>query len=159
MLINQWAKEWGIEEEAVADLLERMGLISTDPESLDDSSPEGVVQSKIRLEASKKGMRLFRNNVGVALDENGIRCLRYGLANDSAKLNEIIKSSDLIGIRKVLITEEMVGCVIGQFVAREIKRGGWVYSATERERAQLNFLELILSFGGDAGFATSEGTL
>jgi len=160
MNLNEWATRWQIPREAVEDLRRQFGTINTDPQSQpDDEGSEGGAQSMIRLEASKKGLRLWRNNVGVAYNEDGVRCLRYGLANDSKQLNEIVKSSDLIGIRKIKITPDMVGNVIGQFVAREVKTPGWVYKETKREKAQLTFLELIAAYGGDAGFATGEGTL
>ena len=47
---------------------------------------ETDIQNLIKLEASRLGIRLWRNNVGALFDSNG-RCLRYGLANDSASLN------------------------------------------------------------------------
>lgn len=119
---------------------------------------EASVQNVIRLEASRKGARLWRNNVGATYTREGA-FLRYGLANDSANVNREIKSADLIGIKPVLITQEMVGMVIGQFVSREIKASNWRYSGNERERAQLQWAELILSLGGDACFAVGEGTL
>ena len=76
---------------------------------------ESTIQAKVRLDASKLGWRLWRNNVGVLMDSRGVP-VRFGLANDSAGVNKIIKSADLIGIRPVIITQDMVGKVIGQFV-------------------------------------------
>lgn len=158
MNLNQWAIKWGVPFEAVEDLRRTMGAINTDPISTSSNKPEAVVQTDVRLEASRKGLRLFRNNVGVLTDDRGVP-VRYGLCNESKQMNKKVKSSDLIGIRPVLITPVHVGQVIGQFVAREVKPEAWRYSATEREQAQLKFLELIMSFGGDAAFANSEGTL
>src|SRR5438034_502134 len=119
---------------------------------------EAGVLSDIRLEASEKGARLWRNNVGATYTPTG-QFIRYGLANDSALLNKTIKSADLIGIRPVIITPQHVGSIIGQFISREIKKPGWRYSHTEREQAQSNWAELIISLGGDACFVTSRGTL
>lgn len=119
---------------------------------------ESDIQTRIRLEASRKGIKLWRNNVGVLMDRNG-RPVRYGLANDSAQLNAVIKSSDLIGIKPVVITAEMVGKIMGQFVAREIKASNWIYKDTDREKAQQAFIDLINSLGGDAAFCNGEGSL
>ena len=151
-MIGRWAKRWSVPREAILDLQQMLGAL-TECKSLCVSN-ETATQAGIRLEASKKGARLWRNNVGAVTDERG-RHIRYGLANDSKRMNREIKSSDLIGIKPV----EIGGRVIGQFVAREVKRPGWVYSGTDRERAQLRFLELIAAMGGDACFATGEGTL
>lgn len=119
---------------------------------------ESRIQTLIRLEASSKGARLWRNNVGATYTKDG-SFLRYGLANDSSQLNREIKSADLIGIRPVLITQAMVGTVIGQFISREVKHEGWKYSGSERELAQLRWAELIIDLGGDASFAVGVGTL
>lgn len=132
--------------------------IETNPASAHAEESEAAAQNHIRLEASRKGKRLLRNNSGAGYDEKG-NFMRWGLGNDSKKLNEILKSSDLIGIDPVLITPEMVGTVIGQFLAREVKRPGWKYRGTKAEVAQLNFLELVISLGGNAAFATGVGTL
>lgn len=157
MNLVQWAIKWGIPFEAVEDLRREFGTISTEPPAKVGPS-EGAVQNNIRLEASRKGLRVWRNNVGACMDENG-NFIRYGLANDSKKMNDLIKSSDLIGIRPVTVQQHHVGQIIGQFVAREVKAGNWSYTGSAREEAQLRFLELVASLGGDAAFANSEGTL
>ncbi len=157
MILSLWAKRWNIPPEALQDLRQVFGMVSTEP-SPQAGESEAAIQTRVRLEASRKGGRLWRNNVGAAVMEDG-SFLRYGVANDSKEMNKVIKSSDLIGIRPVVITPDLVGATIGQFVAREMKAGGWKYRATAREVAQLKFLELIISLGGDAAFANREGTL
>ena len=83
--------------------------------------------------------------------------MRFGLANDSPVVNRELKSGDLIGIRPVLITREMVGHTIGRFVSRECKPSGWKLSLTdEHEMAQLAWAALVNSLGGDAKFTTGE---
>jgi hypothetical protein len=157
MNLNQWAIKWGVPFEAVEDLRRQFGAIpETYPEHIEGES-EAAVQTRIRLEASKKGLRLWRNNVGAAQTDNGF--LRYGLANESKQMNNMIKSSDLIGIRPIRIEPHHVGSIIGQFVAREVKAADWIYTNSKREQAQLAFLELVAGMGGDAAFAISEGTL
>ena len=116
---------------------------------------ESEVQTTLRIKASEKGWRLWRNNVGAGKLENGA-FIRWGLANDSAGMNKIIKSADLIGINPVLITQDMVGTVIGQFVSREVKAAGWQKRDTEREKAQQRWADLINSMGGDATITTGE---
>jgi len=150
--ISRWAEKWGVSSAALDDL--RASITSTDPAVSTEGSEAGVL-SRVRLEASQKGIRLFRNNIGAATDERG-HYVRFGLCNDSPQISKILKSSDLIGIRPVRLPD---GGLIGQFVAREIKKPGWKYTGAGREKAQLNFLQLIKSFGGDACFATGEGTI
>lgn len=116
---------------------------------------EAKVKNLVRLEAAKLGIHLWRNNVGATYTHDG-HLLRYGLMNDSTQLNKVIKSSDLIGIRPLIITPEMIGKTIGQFIAREIKHADWKYTGGEREQAQLKFIELVKSLGGDADFSTGE---
>lgn len=158
MNIQLWAKRWGLPNQAIQELHQALGLVNTNPEAPAVGNNEAAVQVRIRLEASDKGAILWRNNVGALRDDRGVP-VRYGLANESKTMNEAIKSSDLIGIKPVLIGPEHVGQTIGQFVAREIKEPTWKYTGTKREAAQLRFLNLVLSMGGDACFATGEGTL
>ena len=157
MMLYEWAMKWGIPVDAIEDLRQRMNTVNTDAPVVDGLSEAGV-QSRVRLEASRKGMRLWRNNVGACYTDEG-QFIRYGLANDSHQMNKRIKSPDLVGVRPILIEPFHVGRVIGQFLARECKPEGWRYTGTEHEQAQLKFLELVLSLGGDTAFANREGTL
>lgn len=156
----QWAIRHKVSHTALAELRHMMGIDKdTGPDALCRTlTSEAKVQEAVRLEATKKGCRAWRNNVGACKDDTG-RVIRYGLVNDSAALNKRIKSSDLIGIRPVVITPDMVGHTIGQFIAREIKKPGWNYTGTDREKAQLAFIELVISLGGDAAFANDVGSI
>jgi len=157
MTLYDWAYKWGVPLQAIHDLEQAIGS-RPDMQVASEATSEGGVVSRLRLEAARVGAILWRNNVGAARDERG-NYFRYGLCNDTAAVNKVFKSSDLIGIKPIAITPDLVGCRIGQFIARETKRGDWKFSGTARERAQLRFIELVLSLGGDASFATGEGTL
>lgn len=158
MKLISWAKKWNIPEDAFKELLHLFGIDSQSSDSNCTELSESAVLNLIRLEATQKGCRVWRNNVGAAYMKDG-SFLRYGLANESSRLNKEIKSADLIGIRPVLITQTMVGSTIGQFISREVKKGDWKYSGNEREQAQLKWAQLIIALGGDACFANREGTL
>ena len=156
-MLVAWAKRWGVSPVAVADLKLQMGTVNTDPKPIAGES-EAAIQAKIRLEATRKGWRVWRNNVGALYDADG-GFIRFGLANDSKAMNDRIKSPDLVGIRPVLITAEMVGSTIGQFVGLEVKRSQWEYSGNKHELAQLKFLELITGLGGYGKFINKIGGL
>lgn len=155
--IHEWARRNGVSHTALSELAQLMGVESTHAVTGSDR-PEARVQDAARLEASKMGWRLWRQNVGALKDETG-RIVRYGLCNDTPAMNKRIKSSDLIGIRPVIITPAMVGTTLGQFVAREVKRDGWKYKGTEHEQAQLRFGEIVTSLGGDFKFWNGSGEL
>jgi hypothetical protein len=93
---------------------------------------ETELVQKIRLEASKHGITLFRNNVGALKDING-RLVRYGLSKGS---------SDLIGWRKIH--------GIAQFIAIEVKSP----TGTVKPE-QLTFINAVLNSGGLAGVCRS----
>lgn len=155
--ITQWALRHGVSAQALHELDTLFGITLDLPDS-DGSQSESNVQSEVRLEAAAKGIHLFRNNVGVLQDKEG-RPVRYGLANDSSRLNKIIKSGDLIGWRRIRIEQSHVGSVIAQFVSREVKAGNWTYSGNDREVAQLAWIKLINANGGDARFCNKTGSL
>lgn len=111
---------------------------------------ESNVQADIRLLASQRGWRLWRNNVGVMTREDGVP-VRFGLANDSPQLNRQLASADLIGIRPVLILPEHVGHTLGVFTSIEVKHPDWKPNdRDERYQAQCRWRDLITSLGGYA---------
>jgi len=120
---------------------------------------ESNVQAELRLKASRLGWRLFRNNVGVMRREDGVP-VRFGLANDSKQTNTVYKSGDLVGIRPVVITQEMVGKLIGQFVSIEVKHPDWKPSESdERYLAQKRWADLVNSLGGYAVITNRSDTI
>lgn len=166
MNLFTWANRHNISPQALKELTEIFGL---DPSTEGDGLSEAAVQVRVRLEASRIGARLWRNNTGATPASESVKCphcswgfalkrvpVRYGLCNESSQMNAVIKGSDLIGIKPVLITQDMVGLTIGQFMAREVKKGGWHYTGTDREVAQLKFIEIVNALGGDAKFTTGE---
>jgi hypothetical protein len=165
-VLHQWAIRHGVSMAALQELSALAGAdLAAEPLTAEPAGPtEAWTQSAVRLEASHTRLngrppaRLFRNNVGALKDERGVP-VRYGLANDSPRLNAKLKSHDLIGWRSVLITPAMVGLVIAQFLSRECKRPGWTWTGTDREVAQMAWATLVNSEGGDARFTTGPGTL
>lgn len=101
---------------------------------------EDDVKNAARLAVQAIGAVLWRNNVGALPDERGVP-VRYGLANDSKAINEVFKSSDLVGIAPG-----------GVFMAIECKGGDWKWGGTKREKAQAAFIEYVRARGGRAGF-------
>ena len=112
---------------------------------MDPVKSEKEIERKILLTCNKRGTRLFKNETGRAYRGNVTRSgkgvvispaymIQYGLC---------VGSSDLIGIQKVKITQDMVGEELGIFCAFEVK--------TEKGRAsdeQLRFIEMVKNHGG-----------
>ncbi len=153
-MIQQWANKWCIPQDAIIDLRAMLGVTS-ESSKVPEKVSEAVAQQKIVLDNSMRGFRLWRNNCGAATDARSGRPIRYGLANESKKINSKIKSSDLIGITPIRISPAHVGGLIGVFTSIEVKKPGWKYSGSDREKAQLQWLQLIANFGGIATFATT----
>lgn len=157
--VYEWAVRHGVTLAALQELAGIFGMHGTPPAvPTIKGTSEAAVQVAVRLEAARKGVRLFRNNVGALIDSRGVP-VRYGLANESKQVNEVMKSADLIGWRPVLIGPRHVGQVIGQFVSREVKAVGWHYTGNDREPAQLAWAQLVTAGGGDAAFCAGVGTL
>ena len=157
--IIQWAIRNGVTWGALTELREMFGMECPTPITNVIENSESYVQSVVRLEAGAFGIKLWRNNVGVLVNQETGQPVRYGLANDSKKLNDVIKSADLIGWRPVLIEPKHIGQTIAQFVSRECKRSDWIYTGTDHEKAQARWLQAVVADGGDAKFVTGKGTL
>lgn len=117
-----------------------------------EPSSEAGLQSNIQMEASRRGWRLWRNNVGAAKIK-GV-WIRWGLCNVSKNQNSEMKSSDLIGITPMVIGPEHVGQVVGVFTSIEVKEPGWSYGGKGREVAQKAWIDLIRSLGGIGKFVS-----
>lgn len=154
MTLIDWAQKWGVSLGALKDLAHSC-LHLAPPE---DGTPEGIIQRETRLEAARLDKLLFRNNRGAGRMESG-NYVRYGLANDSKKLGDEIKSADLVGIERVLITPEMVGQSIGRFLSVEVKASDWKYKGTPEEVAQVKWATTINNYGGRALITNRLGVL
>ena len=103
---------------------------------------EPEIQSAIwRAVGALPDFRCWRNNQGVATFAGGQR-VRYGLANPGG--------SDLIGLRAVTVTPDMVGQKLAVFTALEVKT-----PAGRVEPEQRNFINFVRSFGGIADVVRS----
>lgn len=149
--LNAWAARHGIGSDALADLYRVLGIHDEPPPAATAGLSEAAVQTQYRVNQSRLGVRLWRNNRGATYDQAG-NFIRYGLANDSAAIDKRLKSSDLIGITPHMVQPHDVGRLLGIFTSREIKRPGWRYTGTPREQAQRAWLELVISLGGLASF-------
>lgn len=113
------------------------------------SLTESPVLSRMRLACARACWFMYRNNRGAGKMASG-NFVRYGLANDSKALGDVLKSGDLIGWRPVLITADMVGKTIAQFASVEVKREGWRPDGSSEYNAQVAWLQLVQSSGGYA---------
>lgn len=159
MILRTWAARHGVPFGALLELEGLMGVAHAPSPAPDGPlGSEGRQQSLILIEAGEKDIHLFRNNVGALQDKTG-RYVRYGLANESKKQNELIKSADLIGWQPLIIQQWMVGYKVAQFLSVEVKEEGWTYTGDEHEQAQQAWAELVIAGGGRALFATGPGKL
>ena len=101
---------------------------------------EHEIQQRIRLACGRGPVRLWRNNTGALVDQQG-RFVRFGLCKGS---------SDLIGLRSLEITPELVGQRLAQFVALEIKTAQGVLRPEQQA-----FLRLVQQLGGVAAVCRS----
>lgn len=169
MTLEEWAVRWRIPPQAFAELAD-CSIVTPGPDVSGSHKTEAYVMSAVRLEAPRRGVYLWRNNVGAGANvqlkelcdvcrDKARRPIRWGLGNDSKQVNEVFKSGDLIGGRPLLIQPHHVGYRVMQFVSRECKREDWVYTGTKEENAQLAWATLVNSLGGDAKIVNAVGSL
>lgn len=106
---------------------------------------ETLIRKKIQITLSNLGITTWRNNTGKLRNKEG-NFVSYGLC---------VGSSDLIGITPVRITKDMVGKVLGVFIAIELKKekkDGGKGLTVEQE----NFIRHINEQGGISGIARNE---
>ena len=154
-MMLEWANRWNIPPEAIAELGQLIGIEASRSVTPQHGMSEAAVQQRTRLKASEKGIRLYRNNRGVAYDNRGVP-VRYGLANESPAMNKKLKSSDLVGIKPHIIKPGDVGRLVGIFMSVETKRANWIYKGKPSEVAQLAWLQLVISLGGIGMFVNDE---
>lgn len=117
---------------------------------------EAELQEQIQLEGPHFHCVLERNNSGQLETKDG-RVVRFGLGNRSKKHAEKMRSSDLVGITSIVVTQEMVGSIIGVFTAVEVKAPDWnpAKKLDAHETAQKNWINWVIVRGGLGGFANS----
>lgn len=119
------------------------------------SQAETSVLRRLQIKVSPLGWRLFRNLVGGAwmgqvteertLDNKGKPLHMVELINAyRVKIGLGTGSSDAVGWRPVVVTQDMVGQTIAQFVAAELKTLGYKKVTDE----QTNFLQQVADAGG-----------
>lgn len=148
--LRAWQVRHGITDLAMSELTQ---LFQPQYFPTNKQSEEGV-QDAIRLAAANMGNALWRNNSGALKDATG-RLVRYGLGNTSPQLNEVWKSSDLIGATRYVVKPQDVGRTLGVLTAIEVKKPGWRGPTDDHEKAQSNFLGTVEGLGGFATFAQS----
>lgn len=125
---------------------------------------ESTIQREIMLAASEEGMTLWRNNVGKGWiappprTQRASRRTTVTLEPGDVVLRQpnwvewglCVGSSDLIGLKPVVVMPHDVGQVIAQFVAVECKTA--TGKATDKQK---HFLDFIIRKGGNARIARS----
>ena len=102
---------------------------------------ESSIAAMIRLAVSALGSRVFRNNVGQYTDQAG-HVIRYGVCNPGG--------ADLIGWVRLVITPDMVGKTVAQFLALEVKT-----MSGRVKPAQQHFIDVVNAAGGRAAVVRS----
>lgn len=149
--LEQWAIRHGVSQMA---LYELYGLYQPDGSPHEDGESESATSKECELIAARAGQRLWRNNNGALKNDKG-QWVRYGLGNTSKKINEVMKSSDYIGIKTVIITPDMIGMKFGRFIAAEFKEPNWHMTPRDkRAQAQATFGTVVEHAGGEFRFIT-----
>lgn len=119
-------------------------------------TPEGKAKEIVLLRANQYGSKLYCNNSGTAYTDNN-RPVFFGLGNDGKKKTGDIRTPDDVGFTPITITPEMVGKTVAVFTAIDSKKAGFTvknnYNINSREYGQNKFFQIVIKYGGIAGFA------
>lgn len=97
-------------------------------------APEKALESRVLRRLGRRGdILLWKNETGLARSIDGQRIIKFGTPG----------SPDLLGVRRVEITADMVGMTIGQALGLEIKPG-----RTRQSDQQENFEAAFARRGG-----------
>ena len=122
---------------------------------------ERKLQNEVLLAAGALGFTLFRNNVGTGWAGKA-QTIRHAQTLHLEPGDVVVRnarplhaglckgSSDLVGLRKTIITEADVGRELALFAAVEVKTPSGRLSDAQR-----HFLEFVRAAGGVAGVARS----
>lgn len=166
MTLIEWVLKWRVPPEALKELADTCVFLGTSEDNTENGL-EAPVQRELRLEAARAGKYLFRNNRGAGRMESG-NYVRYGIANDSKRLGDTVKSADLLGVETVFVSMEMVleaiaqglpGYKIGRFLSVEAKAPGWKFNGTLEDMAQLKWATFVNDAGGRALITNRPGVL
>lgn len=154
--IHEWLQAYvhpSLHAQALADLA---ALYASDTPTAGTGSESTVQAATVRLSGQHR-QRLWRNNSGAAVDDQG-RQIRYGLGNTSKRINAVMKSSDYIGITTITVQPHHVGQRLGVFTALEFKKPGWTLTAGDkRGQAQAAFGQIVIGAGGIFSFISDPG--
>lgn len=118
---------------------------------------ERRIQSEILLALSDHGITGWRQNVGTGWAGKATKHADGSVTiQDARPLHAGLcrGSSDIIGLREIVITPEMVGQTIAQFTALEVKQPGRYPTPDQR-----HFLDVVTARGGFARVVRAVGDL
>lgn len=144
-----------------------------------NSLTEQAVQQECRFLGAGQGMWLLRNNSGAFTDKVKLppgvprspanilaaivkkyKGLRWGLGNDSSKINAVMKSPDLVGGTEFIIPPHWVGRKVCVATFIEVKDPDWSYNPKDaHQAAQAACMNKVIAMGGLAGFVTNAAQL
>lgn len=157
-LISDWGNRRNIPADAMAELFGLLGYLPDTPQEL-NGHDEAYVQSVVRLNSAAQAYQLGRNNRGALPNEHGVP-IRFGWLNDTAALDKVCKTGDLLGYQSGWFRdfETFEPVKVAVFVMLECKKASWkgFKPADKRESAQMRAIEMVNAAGGIAMFTTGQ---
>lgn len=137
------------------------GVVFAPVDAPNTALTEQAVQQECRFVGAGQGMWLLRNNSGAFNPKQPPSPgTRWGLGNDSSKINAVMKSSDLIGCTEFVIPPHWVGRKVAVMTAIEVKDPNWhLTPGDKRAQAQAAFMNKVTAMGGLSGFVTNAAQL